>query len=379
VVAQICYGNAGNNIPDLPKIYLDQTNVSMRLLLLLFTLVFYSHLATAQLSRNQIKRNNYRIATYTGNVKNKFGAHRQYFSLGISLNALNYFGDLAPVPKNFSTNPSLTKPAIGFSYALRIGPRQTIQASFAYGGIRGSDNLSADKNDNINGLYRYQRNLSFRNRIKELSVVMVIDYFKNNSVYLNRVSWTPYAFAGVAIFHHNPQAQVPATDLNGNRFSNAGEWVNLQPLGTEGQHAKLNKGDANYSIQPYKLIQPAIPFGVGARFRLNDQFDLSSEFSVRYLFTDYIDDVSRNYVDLGAFGNNELTKALSYRSNEIATPNQQYISNYDGRSYSVLQGYGMENKSNVRGNKNNNDLYTVFTVRVTYLMDKHHFKRPKYR
>lgn len=351
----------------------------IRALFLLVILSTYTHCASAQLNRQQIKRNNNRLATYTGNIRNKFGTHNRYFELGLSFNTLNYFGDLAPAPSTFSTDIGLTKPAVGLSVGLRIGPRQSIQSSLTYGSIHGADQESADPHDTGNGLYRYQRNLSFRNRITELSVVFILDLLQNKSSYIDRAAITPYVFGGIAVFHHNPQALVPSTDLNGNPLPQAGTWVNLRPLGTEGQHANLEPGDANYGIKPYKLIQPAVPLGIGVRIRLANQFNLASEIAMRYLFTDYLDDVSRNYVDLGVFGNNELAKALSYRSNELATADYAYTSPYDGNTYHVLRGYGSESKSNVRGNKDNRDIYTVFTLRISYLLDAHHFRRPKYR
>ena len=74
--------------------------------------------------------------------------------------------------------------------------------------------------------------------------------------------------------------RFPATDLAGNPMPNAGEWVDLQPLGTEGQHSDQQEGDANYGTKPYKRLQIAIPGGIGARFRLNEVFDISAEIGV---------------------------------------------------------------------------------------------------
>jgi len=317
--------------------------------------------------------------TYRGAIRNKFGANKNYASVGFSINALNYYGDLSPTPKKISTDISLTKPGAGITYTYRMASRLSLQGGFMYGNISGSDIKSADKTDTDNGIFRFNRDLSFRNRIKELSLVVVIDYYENQSFYIDRAGFTPYVFFGIAVFHHNPQAQVPGTDLQGKVFANAGEWVDLNQLGTEGQLVALTEGDANYGIKPYKLTQPAIPFGIGIRARLNNQLDVSTEFSFRYLFTDYIDDVSRNYLDLGTFGNNELAKALSYRTNEIATPNYQYTSERDGKTYSVLAGYGHEYKDNVRGNRGDKDFYTVFTLRFSYIIVNLPGNRPKYR
>lgn len=362
-------------------------------LALTFFLIGAAYDSYGQLNRRSIKKNNRRISSFKGR-KATFSKEKRYNALGFSLNALNYYGDLAPAPKRFSTDISFTRPAIGFSLSHRFGPRYTLTGSFMYGTLRGSDNESADPGDLSNGIFRYNRNLSFRNRIKELSVVATFDLYPNMATYISRVKWTPYAFAGIAVFHHNPQAQVPRYHVDGvTEFSNAGEWVNLHELGTEGQNATLDPGDANAGIKSYKLIQPAIPFGVGVRFRLNEVVDIAGEFQFRYVFTDYLDDVSRNYVDLGVFGDNELAKALSYRSGELAKFNpadptiqatvlQTYVGR-DGQTYFVAPGYGREynrdGDTNLRGdNGNNNDTFTVFTVRVTYIFGKT-FHRAKFR
>jgi hypothetical protein len=78
----------------------------------------------------------------------------------------------------------------------------------------------------------------------------------------------------------------------------------------------------NYGIKPYSLLQVAIPFGLGAPFRLNEVLDLWIDIGFRYTFTDYLDDVSKNYVDLNKI-KDPLAQALSYRSNEISNPGLQ--------------------------------------------------------
>lgn len=319
--------------------------------------------------------------TYRGR-KSWFGKEKVYSMVGVSINALNYYGDLSPKPNRFSTDISFTRPAIGLSFAHRFGPRYTLTASFMYGTLKGADIESADPGDLDNGIYRFKRNLSFRNRIKELSVVASMDLFENQATYISRVAWTPYAFAGIAVFHHNPQAQAPDTDLQGNPLPEAGKWIDLQPLGTEGQHSTLQEGDANYGIKPYKRIQISIPFGIGARFRLNEVLDLSAEIGFRYLFTDYIDDVSKSYVDLGVFGNNELAKAMSYRTGEILPGDHTYVGR-DGQSYNVVSGYGEEytdakGNTNMRGSKNDKDIFMVTSIKLTYILGKS-FHRAKFR
>ncbi|HZY79258.1 MAG TPA: DUF6089 family protein [Cyclobacteriaceae bacterium] len=349
----------------------------MRKLWLALIVAFFFFEAHAQINRGQIKKNNKRIGSYRG-AANTFGKGKAYSAIGVSVNALNYYGDLAPRPNRVSTDISFTKPGFGLNFMHRFGPRYTVLATFMGGTLRGSDAESADKNDLNNGVYRYKRNLSFKNNIQELSVVAVLDLFKNDGNYIARVKWTPYAFVGIGMFHHQPKALAPATGVNGAPLPEAGNWVKLRELGTEGQYATLQETDANSGNKPYSLFQAAIPFGIGARLRLTEVLDLWADIGFRYTFTDYLDDVSRNYVDLGAL-NSDLAKAMSYRTNELklATSTNSYVGR-DGQTYTVEPGYGQEHPDNMRGSKADRDIYMVTSFRLTYIIGAT-FHKAKFR
>jgi hypothetical protein len=319
-----------------------------------------SYDSSAQLNRKSIKRNNKRISHYRGK-KSNFGRQNVYSGVGLSINALNYFGDLAPTPSRFSTDISFTSPSFGLSFFHRFGPRYTLQFQYLYASLKGDDGESADNKDVTNGIFRAQRNLSFRNRLHELSALAYFDLFKNESTYISRVPWTPYAYLGVALLYHNPQAQAPATDLRGNPLPEAGQWVDLQPLKTEGKS--------------YSSIQLAIPMGLGARFRVNEVFDIWADLGFRYTFTDYLDDVSGNYTDLSTLST--LGQAMSYRTNELAgypIPTQSIPSELAG--VNVQAGYGKSGDQ--RGSPGQNDIYMVTTIRVTYILGAT-FHKAKFR
>jgi hypothetical protein len=148
-------------------------------LVLLFMVGFIGE-TSAQLNRRQIKRNNKNMMTFRGKKKG-FGKENKYNALSLTVNAMNYYGDLAPKPTRLSTDLGFTKPAVGISFSHRFGQRYTLTGSFMYGSLKGSDAESADPDDTENGIFRYQRNLSFRNRIKELSVVATLDLSDNHS------------------------------------------------------------------------------------------------------------------------------------------------------------------------------------------------------
>src|SRR5690606_39256833 len=146
-------------------------------------------------------------------------------------------------------------PNIGVSYTRRFTPRISVRGMLAWGRITGDDAKSASQNEAEN-YPRFVRNLSFRNDLKELSVVGTIDLFENRGTYLKRPDWSPYAFAGVAVFAHNPKAE----DLSGN-------FVALHPLGTEGQLAP-DRAAKGYNDQ-YSKVQIAIHLGAGVRYKLD--------------------------------------------------------------------------------------------------------------
>ncbi len=115
--------------------------------------------------------------------------------------------------------------------------------------------------------------MNFRNDIVEFAVVGMFDLVENRNNYIKRPDFVPYLFGGVAVMHHNPKGE-----------NASGNIVNLQPLRTEGQSSG------------YALTQFVIPFGAGARYKLNKAFDIGLELGFRKTFTDYFDDVSGNYV-----------------------------------------------------------------------------------
>jgi hypothetical protein len=120
---------------------------------------------------------------------------------------------------------------------------------------------------------------------------------------LTRHRFSPYIFAGVAVYHFDPYAY----DTSGNK-------VYLKPLSTEGE------GLPQYPDRKlYGLTQLAIPFGAGIKLRISESVVIAYEISFRKLFTDYLDDVSTAYVDETTLLNAKGPKAveMAYRGGEI--------------------------------------------------------------
>lgn len=338
------------------------------------------------LQAQSIKRkNNLRISRYRGNIKTF--ANKRYLAIGGGINTLNYFGDLAPESGIGSTDVSFTRPGISLFADYKYAPRISWRLALEIGTLRGDDFVSADPKDE-SAKYRYIRNLHFRNHIIELSFTGKIDLFTNLGTYLSRTLINPYLFGGIAVFYHNPQAIAPETDQQGNLLDEYGKWVSLQPLGTEGQYSDV------YNVKPYSRIQFSLPVGIGINYKLMENFDLAFEIGYRVLFFDYIDDVSGNYVDLGAL-DSPLARAMSDRSQEKVaavsgvardfegvilsnTRSYTYTSEYDGNTYSVFAGYGSEHPANIRGNSSDNDLFFVTSIKLTYILGGT-FRNAKFR
>ncbi len=322
-----------------------------------------------------IKKKSYASRMDQFRVKKKDFKKLRYLSVGGGLHFLTYFGDLAPAENFMSTDLSLIKPGISAFLNYRYGPRMSLKTELLYGRLAGDDFVSADPTD-PEALSRYIRNLSFRNDIIDLSVMSQIYIFKNYLDYQERKAFNIYFNGGISIFYHNPQGKVPDFKLTNERYPNSGEWVALRPLGTEGQFSP------HYEKKPYSLVQFSIPFGGGFEFKLTNRLNFNFEINYRLLLTDYIDDVSGEYVDLGAL-EGDLAKSISDRSREqyssttgedrrsdIYFPDQEiisYTSKYDGNRYFVYSGYGQENA--VRGGSAN-DTYLVTSFKMTYILNK---------
>ena len=296
----------------------------------------------------------------------RFNRRNLYNSVGVSLNAMNYFGDVTPEADFTSLRLSSTRPSLSVFFTRKFTPRISGRAAFTWGRITGDDSKSASPDESEN-LPRYRRNLSFRNDIKELSTVAVFDLFENRRTYLRRPDFTPYAFAGVAVFHHNPKAYY-----DGGAIPTG--WYELQPLGTEGQYAENGEGYP----KPYSRVQFAIPVGLGVKYRLDKRWDVGFEITWRKTFTDYIDDVSTVYADKADL--NPVAAVLSDRSaaaaGSLPQDNPRNIPVTDASGYPHLRGYGL--KGDQRGDSSDKDWYITTGVTLTYIL-RPNVRGPKFR
>jgi hypothetical protein len=258
------------------------------------------------------------------------------FEIGGSAGLMNSLTDLGGkkgIGKSFikdlnwkNAKPSFSVYALAM-YKYAVG----IRLEGTFGSVQAAD--SSLRSVAASTFGRYERNLSFKSKITDVQLALEIhplffrEYDENEAPY-----FSPYLVAGVGYFSFDPQAEI-----NGQVYS-------LQPLRTEGQ------GFAEYRDRtPYKLSQVNFPVGIGIRYEVNSFLNARVEVVHRILQTDYLDDVSKDYVDPALFS--------SYLPSNQAAIAQQL---FDRQG--ELNGSHTTQVGSQRGNPKNNDAY--FTVQV---------------
>lgn len=281
---------------------------------------------------------------------NRVSAQLPRMEFGLNFGLSNFLGDLggnAGKGGYFLKDAqlSLTKSLTGVYAAYRPSELVNIQFALNAGKIGSADSLVKNRGGFEEA--RRNRNQHFRSNIAEAYLAIelfptVFIEYDPNDVYHHI---HPYILFGIGVVKFNPQAQYIRDD-------GTAEWVDLRPLRTEGQ------GMPNYPDRKmYSTTSVIIPHGVGIKYFVNRNLGLALEMVSRKSFTDYMDDVSTNYIskqDVDAFfgAGSEQAKIAFQMGNKAAYAN--------GGNY--VLGYGPGAK---RGNPDN-DTYFSLNLRVSY-------------
>lgn len=206
----------------------------------------------------------------------------QNFHLNIFAGIANYHGDLQDKWFTFSQS----KFAGGIGGAYDISDHISLRGALHYANISADDKFGKNR----------ARNLNFSSKLYEANAG--VEYYITP---LGDHVLTPYIFGEIAFYHFNPYTH----DTLGKKYF-------IKFLNTEGEGFISGR-------DPYKLTQFAIPFGAGVKFPLSENINVGIEVGYRKLFTDYLDDVSTNYVDKNVLLAKMGPKAveLAYRGNEL--------------------------------------------------------------
>jgi hypothetical protein len=286
------------------------------------------------------------VTTQKANAQYYFYDNNYYdnpitFELGGSIGGMNCLTDLGGkkgIGKRFIKDLIVKNTKLcGSVYASATYHNAiTLRVEGTFGQVQAYDSIL--KNVKTTTFGRYERNLSFRSNISEIMAAVEI-----HPLYLF-INWeerdqepprlSPYVMAGIGYFSFNPQTKL------GNR------WVDLQPLSTEGQGFKEFP-----SRKPYALKQVCYPVGAGVRYELSPLFNVRAELVYRILTTDYLDDVSKWYIDPTIystyFSGSKLSNALLLND----------------RKYELNPG-AITDPGDQRGDPRDNDAYFTFNVKI---------------
>lgn len=241
----------------------------------------------------------------------------QYLEVGAGFGSTSYLGDLSPSTKRLS----MGEQRYAVNGFVRYNPNDylALKIGATLGRLSARDVDAEDAS-------RKARALQFKSVLFETAVTLEYNIFGYEPKYMSR-RFSPYVFIGVGFFTFNPKTIY------------GGEWVELQPLGTEGQ------GLADFpEKKPYKRFAFSFPIGGGLKYAVSDRLNIGGEIGLRGTTTDYIDDVSTTYVSSDVL-------------NENNGPVSAALSNRSGKSIPT---------GATRGNPNNNDWYLVSSLSISY-------------
>ncbi|MBK8494036.1 MAG: hypothetical protein IPL50_02795 [Chitinophagaceae bacterium] len=264
------------------------------------------------------------------------------FEVGGSVGFMNCLTDIGGnkgIGKKFVKDLNLGKTKIAGSIYLSAMYQYmfAVRLEATFGTVSADDKVLEKVKETTFG--RYDRNLNFTSKITDFMLGVEIHplYIINSK----KEEWTPpsfspYLLGGVGFFSFKPQTKI------------GGRTVDLQPLSTEGQ------GFAEYpDRKPYKLNQINIPLGAGVKYELNSSLNIRAEFVYRVLNTDYLDDVSREYIDPTLYANYFTGAKLT---NALLLNDRKY----------ELDPTNLSKNGDQRGNPDNNDAFFSFSLKIGY-------------
>ncbi len=268
--------------------------------------------------------------------------------IAVGLGVSNFLGDLGgrdQIGSDFiyDLELQLTKFSFYGSYGYYLTERSVWRGDLIYGNLWGDDKLTLEP-------YRHNRNLNFKSILIELSTRYEYHFITEKMGHRYNLKKARgmkgfiigfYGFAGVGAFYFNPKGLY------------GGQWIPLQPLGTEGQGL--------YGTHKYLRFNMSIPMGFGFKYAINYQWRLGVEVGYHKTFTDYVDDVSTVYID-----NDTL--------NKYHGPVAAYMSNPSLGM--IVNGKDPTAAGNQRGDQTDKDAFIFSHFTISYKLPP---KRRKYK
>jgi hypothetical protein len=256
---------------------------------------------------------------------------------GIRTGFLNGLTDIGKKPVNpkyfneFSWNK--LQPSFGLDIGLVFQRSVALRFSVTSGNLTGAD--SSLNSDKAAGSPRLSRNLHFKSSITEIglkSEIHPLGILGRSS----RVS--PYFLFGTGFLLYEPQAY-----LNGG-------WVKLRQLKSEGQG--IIPG-----VREYGKGTVFLSGGMGVYLDLSAVWSLRIEWDHRFLFTDYLEDVSTRFIDPAIVKGNLNAEQAS---------NLQELYNLT-RDYN---GHSINRPGMIRGNREKMDAFAGLSINFSRVLNR---------
>lgn len=240
-------------------------------------------------------------------------AKAQVFEVGLGAGGAGYLGDL-----NQNKPLKISGISAGAFVKANIDPYWAIGIHYAYGKIKADDAKS-------NNEHFRNRGLNFSTALNEVSLQVDFNFFEYFAGGGTKV-FSPYIFTGIGGVLYNPTA----------RYSNVqgleDRKYNLRAYRTEGQNV------------PYRNYALTVPYGVGIKVKLKENWGLFSQIGYRTAYTDYLDDVSGLYPNPAHWSgesNEAASRLLSNPSNYATSAVLQYTQRGDFRKRDTYMFVGI--------------------------------------
>ncbi|MCS6967615.1 MAG: DUF6089 family protein [Cytophagales bacterium] len=188
----------------------------------------------------------------------------QRFEIGAGIGAGNYKGDVAP---GFRIENS----TFGGSIFFRYNPTYylTLRTNCMVMDLKGRDSIFEDP-------FQQKRNFYFRSNLRELALIAEYNFFNLRKTTRRKMEkWCPFLLGGVALVNY------------------------------DGKNNYLEKHN-------YAGTHITIPFGIGVKHYLHQNWNVSIEFGTRKTFTDRIDGIEFNSIDPKFRQSNPYSKDMYY-------------------------------------------------------------------
>jgi len=209
---------------------------------------------------------------------------------------------------------------LGVAYRHMFNKKWSVRPKFNYTSLNGDDSKGKNK----------ERNLSFKNKSLRGEITLVHNFVEYDPGKIQFSGASPYIAFGLGGMTNNPTAVYQGTTYD------------LQGLTTEG---------INYSRFVFYL-----PLSLGINIHINNKTYIGFEYTFHYVFSDYLDDVSSEYIENSKL--NGVAKSLADRTYEGGyTP----TTTNDGKTWS---------EGSQRGSNNSNDFFSTFSFHIGYSFHK---------